>query len=158
MAFLTQEQRRGSRLALVALGATVLFVSLLWYCYDASTPANYCSRMVVKLNRSVDPEALRQAAGGLVRKYAEGQRHIVSESEQPEPVRRVMKSLGLAEAAVGEGATPGQRVLSMAAPGGFASYGVVVAPPGAALVVPTKKPGLTVLKWGDGIYVFYFTS
>lgn len=155
---LSKRQRLWLLPAVVAAVMCLFLVGARWYYFNLSGSENYCRRMVAKLNKTADPIALRQAVGVLARKYPSGPRRVIGESGMPEPVRRVMKSLGLAEAVLGAGGDPTRRGLQMTAPGGFASFGVVVAPPETVLEVPRKRPGLTVLRWGEGIYVFYFTS
>lgn len=155
---LNSPKKSRTLLPIAIAGAITLLVALYCYCFSISTPTNQCHQMLAKLTKTVDPAALQEAVAHLVERYPAGPSRLLTDNELPQVLRRTMSSLVLGEARIGDGANSTQRVLSMVAPGGFASYGIVIGPPGVVLTVSTNRPGLTVLRWGQGIYVFYFTS
>jgi len=139
-------------------GPGVIVAALMTALASCSKPIDHCKVMIVTLEKSVKPDVLRQATGDLVAKYPTGAAHRLSTDEMPDAVRNVMNSLGFAEAVVCEDVISGQRLLCMDSPGGFASFGVKVAPPGVYLAPSTNTHGLTELRWKDGIHVFYFVQ
>jgi hypothetical protein len=110
--------------------------------------------MESKMNRLTDAASLRAVAGDLVRKYPTGRDHVLNESELPELLRRLMQALGLGEASVMTDSVGGQRILTLMAPGGFESYGVVIAPPGVDWSPHANEvQAVTQEKWREGIFV-----
>ena len=102
MAFLNPPKRPISRPALIAETMVLLFLGFWYYVFSIYKPANQCARMIKRLSREVDRVELQNAAEALVRKYPIGPARTISESEQPEAVRKVMKSLGLSEAVLSD--------------------------------------------------------
>ena len=143
----------------ITIVGVVLVLGCLRGSFDGTDSSKlHCEKMIVALQRDADPDALRGVAKDLVNKYPTGAAHRLGTDEQPQEVRRVMESLGLGEAVICDDVMFGQRILALAAPGGFASYGVKVVPPGTPITHTTNVSGMTELKWKDGIYVFYFVQ
>jgi len=142
--------------AVLAILGVVLTVVCLRSFFGGSQASNdQCEKMIAALEKVADPDALRTEAKALVSKYPSGAAHDLDVDERPEQVKRVMEALGLGEAVICDDVMFGHRILGMATPGGFASYGVKVVPPGMSLTRATNASGLTEMKWKDGIYVFY---
>ena len=142
--------------AVLAILGIVLMVVCLRSFFGGSQALNgQCEKMIAALGKVADPDALRAEAKALASKYPSGAAHRLDGDEQPEQVKRVMRGLGLGEAAISDDVMFGHRILSLTSPGGFASYGVKVVPLGMSLAHATNASGLTEVKWKDGIYVFY---
>jgi hypothetical protein len=141
--------------AVLAVLGVVLTVVCLRSFFGGSQASNgQCEKMIAALEKVANPDALRIEAKALAGKYPSGAAHRLDVDERTEQVKRVMEALGLGEAAISDDVMFGHRILTMSAPGGFASYGVKVVPLGMSLAHATNAIGLKEMKWNDGIYVF----
>ena len=141
-------------MVLASLLAAILLVlavaSLRWFLDTFDSPKDHCRTLLAELQRTVNPQELRQASAEILQRFSDGGDHRVPNQELPEPIRRVMTSLRLGEATVSGG-----QVLRLWTPGGFAGYGVDVVPQALRLTASTNSLRLTEIHWKDGIYAWY---
>jgi hypothetical protein len=140
-------------LAVLIIAAAGVLLKWLSGAGTASSQSK-CERMIRVLETTTSSHALLAEARALVSAHPSGAAHRLAPDEQPREVKAVMQALGLSEAIVADDVISRNRILCLAAPGGFTSYGVKVRVQSWTATKNLPR-GLTELEWKEGICVFY---